>query len=421
MAREFDIPLFYRSEIISTIKKARKESDRYRKDLSPSSLNLGNIEIRIARHFGFCFGVENAIEIAYRALEENPDKRIFLLSEMIHNPHVNEDLISRGIRFLMRTDGTTLIPFSELKADDIVIVPAFGTTVEMFKDLESRGIQTQTYNTTCPFVEKVWNRSEQLGQKGYTIIIHGRARHEETRATFSHARSSAPSLVIQDMEEARELGEFIAGNRPAQEFLEHFNGRYSPGFEPEKDLQRIGVVNQTTMLATETHEISEYLKGIMASRFQSTEPGDRFADTRDTLCYATSENQQALYALLESGGDVAIIVGGYNSSNTSHLVELCERQLPTFYVKDEGEIKSLEEIQHLNAHKGTVTTTKDWFPQGRIDGQEGAIRVLVSAGASCPDALVDRVVSHLADLLGRKDNLEEALLPFREVFQEQQN
>ncbi|MBI39532.1 MAG: 4-hydroxy-3-methylbut-2-enyl diphosphate reductase [Leptospiraceae bacterium] len=416
VAREFDIPLFYRSEIISTIKKARKESDRYRKDLSPSSLNLGDIEIRIARHFGFCFGVENAIEIAYRALEENPDRRIFLLSEMIHNPHVNEDLISRGIRFLMRTDGTSLIPFSELKPDDIVIVPAFGTTVEMFKDLESRGIQTQTYNTTCPFVEKVWNRSEQLGQKGYTIIIHGRAKHEETRATFSHARSSAPSLVIQDMEEARELGEFISGRRPMEGFLEHFNGRYSPGFDPDKDLQRIGVVNQTTMLATETHDISEYLKNTIASHFQTNEPGDRFADTRDTLCYATSENQQALYALLESGGDVAIIVGGYNSSNTSHLVELCERQLPTFYVKDEREIKSLDEIQHLNAHSGKVQTTSDWFPRQRIDANSGPIRVLVSAGASCPDALVDRVVSHLADLLGRKDRLEEALDPFRKLL-----
>ena len=416
MAREFDIPLFYRSEIISTIKKARKESDRYRKDLSPSSLDLGDIEIRIARHFGFCFGVENAIEIAYRARDENPDRRIFLLSEMIHNPHVNEDLISRGIRFLMRTDGTSLIPFSELKPDDIVIVPAFGTTVEMFKDLESRGIQTQTYNTTCPFVEKVWNRSEQLGQKGYTIIIHGRARHEETRATFSHARSSAPSLVIQDMEEARQLGDFISGKRPINELLEHFDGRYSPGFEPERDLQRIGVVNQTTMLATETHEISEYLKGIMATHFQTNEPGDRFADTRDTLCYATSENQQALYALLESGGDVAIIVGGYNSSNTSHLVELCERQLPTYYVKDEKEIKSLQEIQHLNAHTSQVVTTRDWFPGSRIDGASGPIRVLVSAGASCPDALVDRVVSHLAELLGRKDGLQLALDPYRKLL-----
>ncbi|MBU42829.1 MAG: 4-hydroxy-3-methylbut-2-enyl diphosphate reductase [Spirochaetaceae bacterium] len=418
MAREFDIPLFYRSEIISTIKKARKESDRYRKDLSPSSLDLGDIEVRIARHFGFCFGVENAIEIAYRALDENPDKRIFLLSEMIHNPHVNEDLISRGIRFLMRTDGTTLIPFSELKPEDIVIVPAFGTTVEMFKDLESRGIQTQTYNTTCPFVEKVWNRSEQLGQKGYTIIIHGRARHEETRATFSHARSSAPSLVIQDMEEARELGRFISGERPSSELLDHFSGRYSPGFDPDKDLQRIGVVNQTTMLATETHEISEYLKGIMASHFGTLEPGDRFADTRDTLCYATSENQQALYSLLESDGDVAIIVGGYNSSNTSHLVELCERQLPTFYVKDEKEIKGLEEIQHLNSHSGEVITTRDWFPKSRRDGGNGPIRVLISAGASCPDALVDRVVSHLAGLLGREDKLLEALEPYRALLTE---
>lgn len=416
MAREFNIPLFYRSQVISTIKKARKESDRYRKDLSPSSLDLGKVEIRIARHFGFCFGVENAIEIAYRALDENPDKRIFLLSEMIHNPHVNEDLISRGIRFLMRTDGTTLIPFSELKPEDIVIVPAFGTTVEMFKDLKSRGIEPHTYNTTCPFVEKVWNRSEQLGQKGYTIVIHGRARHEETRATFSHARSSAPSLVIQDMKEARELAEFITGARKPSEFTDHFKGRYSPGFDPQKDLQRIGVVNQTTMLATETHEISEYLKETMADHFETDEPGNRFADTRDTLCYATSENQQALYALLESGGEVAIIVGGYNSSNTSHLVELCERAMPTFYVKDEQEISSLEEIRHLNTHRGEVQTTSNWFPEVRRDGSEGPIRVLISAGASCPDALVDRVVTHLAGLLGLEENLDSALAPYRDIL-----
>ncbi|MCB1321657.1 MAG: 4-hydroxy-3-methylbut-2-enyl diphosphate reductase, partial [Leptospiraceae bacterium] len=169
MARKFDIPLFYRSPIISRVKEARRHQDRYRKDISPSILDLGRIRFKLGRHFGFCYGVENAIEIAYRALRENPDKRVFLLSEMIHNPHVNQDLMERGIRFLMKTNGEWLIPLEQLKSDDVVIVPAFGTTVELFRTLEKLGIDARVYNTTCPFVEKVWNRAATLGEQGYTI------------------------------------------------------------------------------------------------------------------------------------------------------------------------------------------------------------------------------------------------------------
>lgn len=410
MAREFDIPLFYRSPIIATIKAARRSDDRYKKDMSPSILDLGRIRFKLARHFGFCYGVENAIEIAYRAIEENPDRRVFLLSEMIHNPHVNQDLIERGVRFIMQTDGTSLVPLSELRPDDVVIVPAFGTTVELFAQLRDQGINPQTYNTTCPFVEKVWNRSAQLGRQGYAVIIHGRDTHEETRATYSHARQDAPSLIIRDMAEAEVLAAFIRGEKDFARFDEYFAGRYSDDFRPTEHLQRIGVVNQTTMLATETQSISNLLKSAIADRFGQERLKEHFADTRDTLCYATQENQNATMGLLDSNGDLALVVGGYNSSNTSHLVELLEERMPTYYIKDADEILDDRRIRHLDLHAG-VRTTEDWLPD--LTRPTAPLEILVTSGASCPDALVDQVLLRVADLCGVTDRIEDALAPFQ--------
>src|SRR5437868_10253789 len=209
--KSFDVPIIYRSPLIAAIKKKRKEMDKMKKDFTPTLLDFGPIRIFLARHFGFCYGVENAIEIAFRTVEENPGKRIFLLSEMIHNPQVNADLESHGIRFLQDTSGRELIPFTELNPDDIVIIPAFGTTIETGKKLLARGIQTQQYNTTCPFVEKVWNRSEAIARNSYTIVIHGKPNHEETRATFSHAAAAAPSVVVKDLMQAQELAKYITG------------------------------------------------------------------------------------------------------------------------------------------------------------------------------------------------------------------
>ena len=191
--KKFDIPLHYRSPIISKVKAKRKLEDPRKKDFSPTHLNFGNVTFVISRHFGFCYGVENAIEKSYKAIQENPDKRIFLLSQMIHNPDVNDDLLSQGVRFIQNTDGSQLIPWSEIHSEDIVIIPAFGTTVETQELLESKGIDTVKYNTTCPFVEKVWNRSSKLGDLDHTIIIHGKHKHEETKATFSHSKENAPS------------------------------------------------------------------------------------------------------------------------------------------------------------------------------------------------------------------------------------
>lgn len=411
MARSFDIPEFYKSSIISTLKQMRREQDQRKLDLAPAILDLGKLRFKIARHFGFCFGVENAIEIAYRAIRENPGKRVFLLSEMIHNAHVNQDLSDRGVRFLMDTDGTQRIPFDELCPEDIVIVPAFGTTVELFTELEKRGIDPRQYNATCPFVEKVWRRAAQLGEKGYTIVIHGKHTHEETRATFSHARLTGRSIVIRDMQEAECLASYIRGDRALENFTVDFAGRCSRRFNPATDLARIGVVNQTTMLAGETQAISRVLRAAIDERYGSVQLANHFADTRDTLCYATSENQQSIFSLLDSGGDLALVVGGYNSSNTSHLVELCEEKVPTYYIQDADEIQSIEKIRHLNFHEKRVLTTSCWYPQDRQ-----VVEVLVSAGASCPDALVDQVVVKVAELVGVEKNIEDTLSSYREVL-----
>jgi 4-hydroxy-3-methylbut-2-en-1-yl diphosphate reductase len=216
--KSFDVPVVYRSKLITAIKKKRKEQDRMKKDFSPTLLDFGPLHVYLARHFGFCYGVENAIDIAFRTIEENPGKRIFLLSEMIHNPQVNADLKNKGVRFLQDNSGKQIISFDELTSADIVLIPAFGTTLEIENKLLAIGIRIEQYDTTCPFVEKVWNRSEAISREKYTIIIHGKPTHEETRATFSHASSTAPSVVIKDMQQAKELAKYITGEKPAEQF-----------------------------------------------------------------------------------------------------------------------------------------------------------------------------------------------------------
>ena len=223
--KQFNVPITYRSSLISRIKQQRTLEDKLKKDFSPTRLDLGRVTIYLARHFGFCYGVENAIEISFRTIEENPDKRIFLLSEMIHNQQVNDDLLDRGIKFLMDTKGNQLIPFDTLTEDDIVIVPAFGTTLEIEAQLNKLGLQTKKYNTTCPFVEKVWNRAEAIAANKYSIIIHGKPTHEETRATFSHSAANCPTVVVKDMQETIELGKYISGNKMAADFYKEFQGQ----------------------------------------------------------------------------------------------------------------------------------------------------------------------------------------------------
>ncbi|GAB5522026.1 MAG: 4-hydroxy-3-methylbut-2-enyl diphosphate reductase [Rhodothermales bacterium] len=406
MARQFDVPEFYRSPIISTVKSARRATDPRKRDLSPATIDFGPVRFKIARHFGFCYGVENAIEIAYRALNENPDKRIFLISEMIHNPFVNQDLKSRGIQFLRTTKGEQIVPFDELQPDDVVLIPAFGTTLEIEAMLTERGVDTKTYNTTCPFVEKVWKKSAQIGKKSYTVVVHGKRYHEETRATISHAKQGAPVVVVRDLAEAEDLAAVIRGERDTAFFFERFPDRYSKDFDPVRDLQRIGVVNQTTMLATETQAIAALLKDAMVLRYGEADIDAHFADTSDTLCYATNENQNATYALIESGGDVAVVVGGYNSSNTSHLVELCSEHMPTYFISGPDEMVALDRIWHFDLHSKSIHETCDWLPAKR------PLEVVLTAGASCPDALLDRVMRKLIGWFEGTRSIDEALAPF---------
>ena len=405
--KTFDIPVFYRSPVISKIKTSRKINDPRKKDYSPTELNFGPVIFYIARHFGFCYGVENAIEISYRAIEENPDKRIFLLSEMIHNSDVNNDLQNRGVQFIMDTSGKQFIDWNELKQDDIVIIPAFGTTLEIENNLSQLGINPLKYNTTCPFVEKVWNRADSLGKDDFTIIVHGKYKHEETRATFSHSKVSAPTLILRDMDEADVVGKFISGELSVTEFNFVFNGRFTPDFDPEIHLKRIGVVNQTTMLATETQAIADYLKGKMIEKYGAENIQNHFADTRDTLCYATHDNQKATYGLLEKDADLAIVVGGYNSSNTSHIAELCEEKLPTYFISSAEKIISGDTISHFDFHNQKELITKNFIPK------KESVKIILTCGASCPDSIVDDVLQKLVSYSNEAKSIDELMEEFQ--------
>jgi 4-hydroxy-3-methylbut-2-enyl diphosphate reductase len=400
--KQFEVPAFYRSNIISKVKAQRKIADPRKKDFSPTELQLGKVTFVIARHFGFCYGVENAIEKSYKAIHENPGKRIFLLSQMIHNPAVNEDLISHGLQFLQDTEGNQLIPFDNLTKEDLVIIPAFGTTLEIEEKLKLIGVDIDTYNTTCPFVEKVWNRSEKLGETNHTVIIHGKHKHEETRATFSHSSKNAPSLIVKDIEEARILGDIILGKEELDAFERVFKGKYSKGFDPVKDLTKVGVVNQTTMLASETQEIALYLREVMLLKYGSDVIKEHIADTRDTLCYATNDNQTATLALMETTADMAIVVGGYNSSNTSHLVELLEQKFPCYFIKDESEIISRERIHSFDIHSKTIIDSK-------FLSLESNQRIILTSGASCPDSIVDGVMMKILSYFHNEEELNTIL------------
>ena len=394
--------------MISVVKNARKITDPRKKDYTPSVLDFGPVKFLIARHFGFCYGVENAIEIAYKSLEQNPGKRVFLLSEMIHNPNVNEDLKSRGVEFIREHNGRQIIPWDELNSEDIVIVPAFGTTIEIQQLLANRGIDPYKYDTTCPFVEKVWNRAEVLGKKSYTIIVHGKYNHEETIATFSHSKQNSPTLIVRNIEETKLLCDIILGKIPAKEFYTLFEGKYSDGFDVNRDLDHVGVVNQTTMLATETQAIADMIKSAMSEKYGEGKIKDHYADTSDTLCYATYDNQQATLGLLNGNADFAIVVGGYNSSNTSHIVELCETRLPVYFISGAEKIISDEVISHFNIHKNEETTTKNWLKANNDKPTE----IILTSGASCPDAILDEVLQKIVSFFPEAEPVEKALIPF---------
>jgi 4-hydroxy-3-methylbut-2-enyl diphosphate reductase len=407
--KKFDIPIYYRSPVISIVKNARKITDPRKKDYTPSVLDFGPVKFLIARHFGFCYGVENAIEIAYKTLESNGKKRVFLLSEMIHNPNVNDDLRARGVRFLREHSGKQLIGWDELKADDVVIVPAFGTTLEIQSMLKQKGIDPYQYDTTCPFVEKVWNKAEALGKKNYTIIVHGKYNHEETIATFSHSKENSPTVIVRNIEETRGLCDIILGKIPREKFYELFGGKHSIGFDITKDLERVGVVNQTTMLATETQAIADLIKKTMEEKYGTDNIREHYADTSDTLCYATYDNQQATIGLLGTNADLAIVVGGYNSSNTSHIVELCEEKLHAYFISGAEKILSDNKISHFDIHTHSEKTSQGWL----IKNPQKPTEIILTSGASCPDAILDEVLQKILSFFPNAKSVEAALEPFK--------
>ena len=403
--KNFEVPSGYRSPLIVAIKQKRKADDKLKKDFTPTELDFGKVKIYLARHFGFCYGVENAVETAYHIIDQNPDRRIFLLSEMIHNPAVNADLADRGVRFIQDTSGNQLVPWEELSSNDIVIVPAFGTTLETQAILQSRGIDPYAYDTTCPFVEKVWNRAEAIGKKDYTVIVHGKPSHEETKATFSHSQSVTPTLILKNIDQAVALAAYIKQEKTSEEFFAEFEGQYSAGFDPMKDLKRIGVVNQTTMLATDTQEIVDYLRQVIRLHYQVAPENikDYFADTRDTLCYATNDNQSATYGLLAEEADFAIVAGGYNSSNTAHLVDLCVAKLPTYFIKNAEKLISAEEVLHFDNVAKEERIATSYIPA------KEKTRVLLTCGASCPDAVMEEILRKLVSFFPGSKDVDEVV------------
>lgn len=401
--KQFLVPEFYRSPIISKIKQWRRIQDPRKRDFTPTLLDFGPVRFLIARHFGFCYGVENAIEIAFKAVEENVGRKVYLISQMIHNPEVNKDLTERGVNFIMDTAGNQIIPWEQLTANDIIIIPAFGTTLQIQEKIKSIGIEVHKYDATCPFVEKVWNRAEKLGADKFSIVIHGKYNHEETRATFSRSETHAPSIIIKDMQEAIVIGQFILGEISIDDFNTKFKNRYSNGFDAAKHLERIGVINQTTMLASETQAIADYLKNKMIEKYGENAIGKHYADTRDTLCYATNENQEATYGLLKENADLAIVVGGYNSSNTSHLVELCEEKLPTYFIASANEIESNTTIKHYNYHEQKQLQTQDFLPK------KEPTTIILTSGASCPDAVIDSILQKIVSYYPNAKSVDEVV------------
>jgi 4-hydroxy-3-methylbut-2-en-1-yl diphosphate reductase len=394
--KKFDIPDFYKSNIIAAIKELRKSEDPLKKDFTPTALDFGPIKFLIARHFGFCYGVENAVEIVYKIIEQSPEKKIFLISELIHNQVVNLELQSRGVKFIMDISGNQQVNWEDINSSDVVIVPAFGTTREVENILLEKGIDAKRFNTTCPFVERVWNKAAELGRNDYTVIIHGKTRHEETRATYSHSTQNAPTLIIRGIEEAKFLSDFILGKKREPEFNDFFKGKYSDVFNAEKDLQRIGVVNQTTMLAVETQEIADLLRETMIKKYGEVNLKEHFADTRDTLCYATNDNQSATMELLNYPADFAVVVGGYNSSNTSHLVEILQEKHNTFFISGEDKIISKELISYFDIKDRKEKITENYFPS------KDRITITVTSGASCPDSVIDEVLNKLLSFFNVK-------------------
>jgi 4-hydroxy-3-methylbut-2-en-1-yl diphosphate reductase len=410
----------YQSKLCEAIKALSRTNERSAG--MPAMLNFGAVQYVIPSHFGFCLGVKNAIERAYETLAENPGRRVFMLSELIHNPFVNEDLLRRGLRYLQTDRG---IPFTTagrpatpggreptfwdtLTGDDVVIIPAFGATDEDKKRLVRKGLRVAQYDATCMLVEKVWKAARSFGREGFTVVIHGKSEHEETKATFSNTRRYAPSIIIRNLEEARLLGDYVEA--PTEEkraaLLHRFAGLHTPGFDPARHLDRIAVVNQTTLLMNETAAIIDYFRVLFTSKYGEQEGPAHVggAGKKDTLCYATQVNQDALSRALTVPLDAAFIIGGKNSSNTYQLYRVCEQTLgeKAYFIQSEANILSREVTEHYvfpAAGHGKGGGHMDKRP---LWSDASPKRVLLTGGASCPDGLVQQVITRINSFFPRE-------------------
>lgn len=406
----------YQSRLCEAIKLLARTNER--SATGPAVLDFGPVRYVIPSHFGFCLGVKNAIERAYETLAAHAGRRVFMLSELIHNPFVNEDLLRRGLRYLQTDKGEPYtisgrtaaaapeepLLWDRLTPEDVVIIPAFGATDEDKRRLVRKGLRVAQYDATCMLVEKVWKAARAFGREGFTVVIHGKREHEETKATFSNSRRYAPSIILRNMEEARLLGEHI--RQPTvvtrHRLLERFGPCCTPDFDPDRHLDRIAVVNQTTLLMNETVGIIDYFKELFTAKYGPVE-GPRHvggADKRDTLCYATQVNQNALGRALAEKLDAAFVIGGKNSSNTYQLFRLCEQRLGhrAFFIQSERNIRSRDEIEHYvfpsagKGHPGYSEVHPLW------PGCDGPKTVLITGGASCPDGLIQQVIVRINSL-----------------------
>ncbi len=349
----------------------------------------GLLTVKLAKEFGFCYGVERAIDLAYAARKVFPNQPIYILGEIIHNPEVNDQIRAMGIKFLSGKEKNADI--DELKQGDVVIIPAFGTEVAVRAKLEAKGCQF--VDTTCGDVMSVWKRVRQYSKDKVTSIIHGKAWHEETKATSSQTTSwDGQYLVVFTLADTDYVCDYIKHGGNKLEFLEKFKGSYSQGFDPDVHLQAIGVANQTTMLRGETEEVQRRLKQAMIEKFGAPEIEKHFRFF-DTICGATQDRQDALEKLLREPIDLLLVIGGYNSSNTSHLAEMGEAKLPTYFIKNAQKMVSDRLIQHYDQHQGKEIETQNWLPPGKIT-------VGITAGASCPNNLIEDTIRRLFDLRG---------------------
>ena len=354
-----------------------------------SPLTAGGITVKLAKAFGFCYGVERAIDLAYAAAKVCKEQNIFLLGEIIHNPEVNDQLAGMGIKQLHEVDGQYQI--DHLTGEDVVIVPAFGAEVKTTNRI--REIGCQVVDTTCGDVMSVWKRIRQYKKEQVTSIIHGKAWHEETKATASRAigdgtEPSGHYLVVYNIKETEYVCNYIRNGGNKEEFLEKFKGAHSPGFDPDIHLRAVGVANQTTMMRNETEDVQNLIRQAISDRY-GAQVLDQHFRFFDTICGATQERQDALNDMLQNNKpDVLIVVGGYNSSNTTHLAEMGEVELPTYFIKNSDKLVSPREICHWNIHESKEITTKNWLP-------EGDVQVGITAGASCPNNLIEETIKKL--------------------------